>query len=491
MDSLLANYASSDDEEREEQPPSDKPVKLETGAGVEKDAEFLSESSAKRGGIFSSLPPPKSSLFNSLPPPKSQSLPNPKPQAEFEHQRDADEHDEQIVESSKPKSSSSSSLFASLPPPKSSSSSSSSASKRVVQFRPPTIAKPYSGTFDDEDEDDDEGEQERERKRSKESISTSSAKSFLSSIPAPRNSATLGALPSASGAGRRSILETEAPASSVVSKPGNDAVVNPNVGSLLDQSSELNYGYSSWSSESESHAYYSGYGAVADDNVGLAPVGSSSTGNDQFHEVYDHSSSLGGESYAYYGAYGVGSTAVGTVATAGSDAGMNSNEGSYEAVDYSYGNGQHVEYTNHGGSYGDYGNDAEYENNWSSTTAVHEVPGIVGNALPLPVKRGRKDVPPEIVEVKQDELMKNRPREDQVKLTGIAFGPAYQPTSTKGKPSKLHKRKHQIGSLYFDMRQKEMELAERRAKGYLTKAQTQAKYGWDESRLGFTTFGLL
>ncbi|KAL6576858.1 hypothetical protein OROMI_011134 [Orobanche minor] len=65
-----------------------------------------------------------------------------------------------------------------------------------------------------------------------------------------------------------------------------------------------------------------------------------------------------------------------------------------------------------------------------------------------------------------------------------AWGPlgqsrrCFQPVSTKGKPTKLHKRKHQIGSLYFDMRQKEMELAERRAKGFLTKAQTQAKYGW-------------
>ncbi|KAK4440954.1 hypothetical protein Salat_0430300 [Sesamum alatum] len=469
MDSLLANYASSDDEE---QPPPQKPVKLETGAGVEKAGDFHPKSSAKRGGILSSLPPPKSSLFNSLPPPKPQSFSHPKPQA-LEHQR---EHDEKIVESSKPKSSSSSSLFASLPLPKSASSSSSSASKRVVQFRPPTIAKPYSGSFDDEDEDDDEGE--RERKRSKESISTSSAKSSLSSIiPAPRNSATLGALPPASGSGRRSMLETDAPASSVGSKPGNDAVVNPNVGSLQDQSSELNYGYPSWSSESESHAYYSGYGAITD--VGSTPVvGSSSTGNDQSHEVYDHSSSLGGESYAYYGAYGVGSTAVSSVGTAGSDAGMNSNAGSYEAVDYSYGNGQQVEYTNYGGSYGDYGNDAQYENNWSNATALPEVRGIVDSALPLPGKRGRKDVPPEIVEVKQDELMKNRPREDQVKLTGIAFGPTYQPTSTKGKPTKLHKRKHQIGSLYFDMRQKEMELAERRAKGYLTKAQTQAKYGW-------------
>ncbi|KAE9601638.1 putative proline-rich protein PRCC [Lupinus albus] len=53
-----------------------------------------------------------------------------------------------------------------------------------------------------------------------------------------------------------------------------------------------------------------------------------------------------------------------------------------------------------------------------------------------------------------------------------------QPVSAKGKPSKLQKRKHQISSLYFDMKQNEMQLAERRAKGMLTKAETQAKYGW-------------
>lgn len=94
-------------------------------------------------------------------------------------------------------------------------------------------------------------------------------------------------------------------------------------------------------------------------------------------------------------------------------------------------------------------------------------------------KRGRNQIPSNVIEVKQDELMSNRPREDQAKLTGIAFGPSYQPVSSgKDKPTKLHKRKHQIGSLYFDLKQREMELAERRAKGQLTKAETQAKYGW-------------
>lgn len=94
-------------------------------------------------------------------------------------------------------------------------------------------------------------------------------------------------------------------------------------------------------------------------------------------------------------------------------------------------------------------------------------------------KRGRNQIPSNVIEVKQDELISNRPREDQAKLTGIAFGPSYQPVASgKDKPTKLHKRKHQIGSLYFDLKQREMELAERRAKGQLTKAETQAKYGW-------------
>ncbi|GER57339.1 uridylate kinase [Striga asiatica] len=60
-----------------------------------------------------------------------------------------------------------------------------------------------------------------------------------------------------------------------------------------------------------------------------------------------------------------------------------------------------------------------------------EVSGAVEPSFPIPGKRGRKDVPPQIFEVKQDELIKNRPREDQVKMMGVAFGPAYQPASTK------------------------------------------------------------
>lgn len=59
------------------------------------------------------------------------------------------------------------------------------------------------------------------------------------------------------------------------------------------------------------------------------------------------------------------------------------------------------------------------------------------------------------------------------------MGNVLQPAaSNKDKPSKIHRRKHQIGALYFDMKQNEMNLLDRRAKGNLTKAETQAKYGW-------------
>ncbi|KAF9612963.1 hypothetical protein IFM89_004666 [Coptis chinensis] len=140
----------------------------------------------------------------------------------------------------------------------------------------------------------------------------------------------------------------------------------------------------------------------------------------------------------------------------------------------SYGN---YEYNaNYGGYEGSYGN-----YNGAETVALTALTQDNSGFIQIPRmlgKRGRSDIPTEIVEVKQDELMKNRPREDQARSTGIAFGPSYQSVSTKGKPSKLHKRKHQIGSLYFDMKQNELELAERRSKGFLTKAETQAKYGW-------------
>ncbi|KAF6172444.1 hypothetical protein GIB67_006957 [Kingdonia uniflora] len=53
---------------------------------------------------------------------------------------------------------------------------------------------------------------------------------------------------------------------------------------------------------------------------------------------------------------------------------------------------------------------------------------VVENVVNMPgIGKRRKDViPDDIVEVKQEELMKNRSKEDHAKLTGISFAPSYQ-----------------------------------------------------------------
>ncbi|KAI3760307.1 hypothetical protein L1987_50700 [Smallanthus sonchifolius] len=371
MDSLLASYASSDEDEPQQSP-----------------SPKQNQPSSKFGGnFFSSLPPPQQTLANPNP---SSSNPNQFPQTQ------------------------SRSLFSKLPQPKSERSAPFSLNpkpKKIVQFRPPVPIKPV----DDDDEDDD-GEKEVIKKDN--SIPQApSVKSFLSSIPAPRNSGSLGALPSAAGSGRRSILEAE------VSGSSNSNVVKETVKKSGDNQVKYDANVAATSADYASYDYnsYEQYQNVGTDNSSYGPA---DPGSD------DHANYSGYEGYSDYGSYG------------------------------------------------------QYKSKWIDRSGGDFEPEIpvaaaVQSVARPPGKRGRNEIPQEVIEVNQDELMKNRPREDQAKLTGIAFGPAYQATSsTKGKPSKLHKRKHQIGSLYFDMRSKEMELAERRSKGFLTKAETQAKYGW-------------
>ncbi|KAH7572525.1 hypothetical protein JRO89_XS04G0270400 [Xanthoceras sorbifolium] len=397
MESLVANYASSDEED--EQP---------------KVRDFPT---TKASALSSSLPQPKSSsLFSSIPQPKH--LKNPKTETPLVN--NIIDHDHQ--DSKKPTSSNSnkpSPIFSSLPQPKSETPQ-HSTTKRVVKFMP-AIIKPNSIADEDEDEDDEEKEQKK-RKESQYVDQSSSVKSFLSSIPAPKSSATLGALPSGSGSGRRSIIETESPALSSSGLRANNE-------SSTDQNG---VNYASFDSGSgQNIGNYANYEAGIDQSV-------------ENYANYEVGGDQNVESYVNYDSY-----------HSGNDQNMQSSDASI--------------YVNYGvyGGYGDY-------DQYGSATMVQETAGVVA----VPRKRGRNEIPADIVEVKQDELMKDRPREDQVKLTGIAFGPSYQPVSTKGKPSKLHKRKHQIGSLYYDMKQKETELAERRAKGFQTKAQTQSKYGW-------------
>ncbi|KAJ4833191.1 hypothetical protein Tsubulata_016062 [Turnera subulata] len=422
MESLVANYASSDEEEEEEA--QQRQQTLPSPA-------LPTSSSSSASLLFSSLPNPKSSSssspsprFSSLPQPKQQkSGPNIAPLLETQVPNGEDNNGFNPKPSIKTKSSSS--LFSSLPQPKTlAPSPEPPAPKRVVQFRPPIIPSAASHPTHDSDDDDDEEEEEKERKRRVESesqLESSSVKSFLSSIPAPRNSSSGvlggGFLPSASSSSsRRSVIENQAPPPA--SSSGEDQIQEEN------QVAESYAGYQS----------------------GFDP-------------------SAGG--YVDYGSYesggGGGGGGVDQNAVVGDASGYGSYYGDY-------------------GNQGDYVEYGQYANSWADGSAAGAPPHTAGfgggGVVAIPGKRRRNEIPTEIVEVKQDELIKNRPREDQSKLTGVAFGPAYQPASTKGKPSKLHKRKHQIGSLYFDMKQKEMELAERRSKGFLTKAETQAKYGW-------------
>ncbi|KAM0985817.1 hypothetical protein ACFX13_013262 [Malus domestica] len=427
MESLLANYASSDEEEDQQQ---QQPPPKRTALPPKPSSQLSSTSS-----LFSSLPkskPQNPSFFQSLPKPKQTLIPK------SQNLGDDDEDPIDSIPTSKP-----SSVFSSLPPPKSRNpiqpitnlSSSDQNPRKIVQFNPPINSYKY-----DEDEEDDEEKETRRRKASESLVQKLSAKSFLSSLSAPRYSSTLGAsagLGSGSGSGsgssRRAIVETE----SVGSRVESGAGVEQNVES-----------HEKFQSNSEQSAVnYEGYG-----------------GSENYQSTIDQNA-VNYESYGGYEGYQSGIDRH-------VDAGVQLHAGVSGSDPSNYGN-----YDGYGG-YAGY--EQQYGNDWvgGSGTVVPTIPATGVSEIKVGKKRGRYEVPTEIIEVKQDELMKNRPREDQAKLTGIAFGPSYQPVSTKAKPTKLHKRKHQIGSLYFDMKQKEMELAERRSRGFLTKAETHAKYGW-------------
>lgn len=378
MDSLLANYASSDeadDEEREDQQQDGSTSETATTTTT---TTKTSEPSA-RPLIMSSLPPAKSSsssLFLSLPQPKSHHLPTSntvtkipsllsnKEKGEDKEESDStfkpsykySQHSDKVVSKTSP-------FFSLLPPPKShisipqtladlsSAQSSSSApnAKRVVQFMPPLNPSLIKSQEDDSDDEYRENDRNKLAQQSESTRQQPSVKSFLSSMPVPKTTvAALGALPSSGAGTRRSIVETNMSA--------------PN-------SSDF----------------------TADTNLGI----NRSMGN--FENLSSSSvGKLNGQ--------------LQPEASAGDYM-------TWAPVDHNYGNYE---------SYGNYGN---YDGNWVNVSVgtTQEMPALPESSLlKLPRKRGRNEGPIEIVEVKQDELIKNRPREDQVKLTGIAFGPSYQ-----------------------------------------------------------------
>eukprot|EP01018_Ginkgo_biloba_P026434 Gb_32844 [translate_table: standard] len=391
MDSLLANYASSDEEDNQPQVPNPSPVK-------------------SRGSLFASLPPPKDanlppkrSIFASLPSPKNPTASLKAPQTKAE---------EEGIQNS-------TSSFSSMPPPKGTSAFSlpppknkSAGAKRLVEFKPPV----NRALLENQDDDDDEPAAK------KRAISESKALGggLTALLPPPKNSLGSGtALGGGSAGGRRSFLET----ASSTDEPNTNLIDEPSPAPPVDQT------------------VYASHGATE-----------------------EHPGEIDGN--AYYdcsGVYATESSSQGNLAS--DDAALS--HGSYYNANHEYPQNWPAQEDTH-----------NWDNGSAQMVQQHSM-GAGSNLNKAERRRGRNEIPTNIVEVKQDQLISNRPREDQVKMTGIAFGPSYQPaSSSKDKPSKLHKRKHQIGSLYFDLKQREMELAERRARGQLTKAETQAKYGW-------------
>ena len=307
MDSLVASYASSDEEE-EVQP-------------------SLTVKSSSSSSVFSAIPQPNQSRSSK---------------------------DEAFNSSSSTRGS----FLSSLPPPKSSTSRqqnpSPSLPKRVVQIKLPVNPRPTN--LDDDDDDEEEGKARKKRRQMESAAAASnnsSVKSFLSAMPAPKSSQALGALPSlgsgsGSGSGRRSILETETPSTDQTQSFSSSETQTEQVAGVVDN-------------------YYAGYEQNPSGNVDAFGYGG-----------YEHNSSGSGDVVSAY-------------------------------VGYDGGGGNAW---NGGGGF-------------EGTTGVPEAFMAMDSGARRG-RRGRNDFPTEIVEVKLDDLMKNRPRVDQVKSTGIAFGPAYQ-----------------------------------------------------------------
>lgn len=388
MDSLLANYASSDDE-GDDNPSSELGSKTSTSlTSPNKPSSSLSAlpppkslfsnpPPAPKASLFSSLPPPKTSnstkgsIFSSLPPPKSKeptklrvfdtnpnrpvkeedpfeeiggevgidssltsstsifsSLPPPKSSGTTIFVQEGGEFYKQ-----KEKKSTKGSVFSSIPAPKLESTNSlrlEANPKKVVHFTPP-INPSYVDDKDDEEE-------ESKKNNSIVEPSFNASSNLSSMLPAPKNSLCLAPQSNSSNmfSSRKSNLDTQLPAISTapVQQPIQD---------------EPNQSYdSNWVGNVAQTAY----------------VETSSSGY-----TMDHGNV---ENYVGYEGF-----------------------------------------------------------NWSTDVSVGT---STGASVPMEVhdlgrargKRGRNEMPLEIVEVNQHELMKNRPRPDQGRLTGSAFGPSYQ-----------------------------------------------------------------
>ncbi|XP_020594919.1 flocculation protein FLO11-like, partial [Phalaenopsis equestris] len=216
MDSLLANYASSDDEGEAEE--VSRPISTSKLSSLSTNLP-----PPKSSSFFSSLPPPRiatssspsssSPLFSSIPPPKSQ-FPN-HSLDDYKREDDGGKPYRKLPSSSifsslPPPKTSSSATYSSLPAPKSQSGNPSNKpsldqnARKVVPFTIPLNPSMLKSHDPDEEEDE-----EMIRKVRKDAPPLSAPKALSSMLPAPKNSICLAPAQSM-GVLRRSSLQTDA-----------------------------------------------------------------------------------------------------------------------------------------------------------------------------------------------------------------------------------------------------------------------------------------
>eukprot|EP00897_Mesotaenium_endlicherianum_P005066 jgi/Mesen1/4588/ME000232S03843 len=481
MDSLLSTYASDSDEEEPSIPPAKQSrnvapaVATSSGHASNVNAAdgLLTGGVPSRSQLFSALPPPKQvgagagSLFSSLPAPRFESD---RPSVQEMSSRDVPKvggigsssipgahktsvtptSESSVFPTTQPEAKPAL-FFSTLPKPK----GPDIVKKKVVSFRPPV----NMAVLDTPDDEEDEIRAKKRAKAESAAAAHREGKTGLAAfLPAPKHSLGVGAAlgGGAASGGRRAIMEVN---QSALGGSAGSSFVQSEATSLAgpQQSVPGPGGAAAAFNREEDGSHYvhpSSQYAVRYDDQGPPQMYPSAESHPGFAEAYQGGGAYGGNEHYQ--------------ATAGRDYGA-SLGGHYSAHQGYQGSGtaQQAHQAQH--SYSTAGMRA-------GAPPVHEDP--LEKVLASEKRRGNASLP-QFKEVKQSELTGGGVREDQLRATGIAFGPAYQPVSTsKDKPSKAHRRKHQIGSLYFDMKQKEMETMDKRAKGLMSKSETHAKYGW-------------
>ncbi|CAD6251701.1 unnamed protein product [Miscanthus lutarioriparius] len=410
MDSLLASYASSD-EDADEAPPAPAPSPAPAPAPAP-----AASSGGGAGGLFSSLPQPKSApapLFSSLPAPKSTPAPL-------------------FSSLSAPKSAPTPApapTFSSIPAPKSSGGN----PKRVVQYRPQPIRQP-TGNSSDDDEDDAKKRRASNNEARLPPVSAGSGP-VSSFLPPPKHSLGLGA---GSGAGaRRSAIDTAA-----LEKPNLGAAVPSSSVAITGALERPDSGASDDDDSEDSRSEDDMPAPELEEEHQEQPSFNAAAGEQQQGHDAGAGISSGCEAYAwdpnYYAQYGAnyGWDPSASVNCADGTQYANYADGTQYAA---YGGGQSGEHVHsHGGEHC-FGYDhvpavaygVDYTGGYGHEVAETTLPAVQEPVLPPEMgriggKRGRNDMPAQILEVNQAELMKNRPKQDKSKLTGLAFGPSYQ-----------------------------------------------------------------